>query len=81
MTDTELIDWLEQKSEEGWCPNLLNDDAGNWAVVTEGVQNVPMDPPCDIQTTFWVEKHQWKNSIREAISSFIKECEEELKQN
>jgi hypothetical protein len=70
MTDTELIDFLEAKANEGYCPCLLNDDAGHWAISIEGAQNVPINPPCDIQTTFWVEKQQWKNSIREALESF-----------
>ena len=70
MTDTELLDFLESKGKAGWCPSLLNDDAGHWAVVEDGVQNVPFDAPCDIQTTFWVEKHQWKNTVREALEAF-----------
>jgi hypothetical protein len=74
MTDTELLDLLETKSNEGWCPCLLCDDAGHWAVVGDGMQNVPIDAPCDIQTTFWVEKHQWKNSVREALEAFAKNC-------
>jgi hypothetical protein len=76
MTDTQLLDFLEAKSKEGHCPCLLNDDTGNWAVVEDGMQNVPIDAPCDIQTTFWVEKHQWKNSVREALEAFVTECSE-----
>ena len=77
MTDTELLDLLEAKSQEGWCPCLLYDDNGHWAVAGDGTQNVPMDDsPCDIQTTFWVEKHQWKNSVREALEDFALEAME-----
>jgi hypothetical protein len=73
MTDTELLDYLEEKSKLGWCPCLLNDDAGHWAVVEDGMQNVPLDPLYDIETTFWVEKHQWKNTVREALEAFAQE--------
>jgi hypothetical protein len=69
--DTELLDLLETKAKQGWCPCLLYDDNGHWAVAGDGTQNVPMDDaPCDIQTTFWVEAHQWKNSVREALEEF-----------
>jgi len=77
MTDTELLDFLEAKAKEGWCPCLLNDDAGHWAVVGDGVQNVPLDAPDDIATTFWVEKHQWKNTVREALEAFVALAESE----
>ena len=70
MTDTELLDYLEERAERGGCPNLLNDDAGHWAVVEDGMQTAPSDAPTDIQTTFWVEKHQWKNTVREALEAF-----------
>ena len=72
-TDTELLNILEERGKQGWCPCLLNDDAGHWAVVMDGMQNVPIDAPCDIQTTFWVEAHQWKETIREALLTFISE--------
>jgi hypothetical protein len=40
------------------------------------MQNVPMDTEaCDIQTTFFIEKDQWQNTIREAIDFAIKEQE------
>ena len=77
MTDTELLDFLESKGKAGWCPCLLNDDAGHWAVVGDGVQNVPLDAPDDIATTFWVEKHQWKNTVREALEAFVALAESE----
>ena len=30
---------LESLSEIGYCPNLLNDDNGHWAVKFDGFQN------------------------------------------
>ncbi len=62
-TDTERLNWLEQQEGAG----LVSDDAGHWAVTTTGTQNVPDNPPQDISTSFWVEKAEWKKSVREAI--------------
>ncbi len=67
MTDTKRLDWLEEN--EGSA--LVSDDAGNWAVVSDGCQNVPMDPPQDITTSFWIKKDQWCKTIREAIDAAI----------
>jgi hypothetical protein len=45
-TDTERLDWLS--TQDGYA--LVSDDGGRWAVVTDGMQNVPDDEPADIQT-------------------------------
>jgi hypothetical protein len=75
MTDTELLDWFEDKGSIA-CAALVNDDNGHWAVSTTGMQNVPMqDTPEDIQTTFFIEAKDWKDSIREAILEFKNEYE------
>jgi len=68
MNDTERLDWLEKQPGEG----LINDDAGRWAVSCGGMQNVPdFDGPMDISTMFFVEKEDWRPSIREAIDAAI----------
>lgn len=77
MTDTELLDWLEFQAQQGASPGLINDDAGHWAVSFTGIQNVPENPPQDIMTSFFVEKHQWRPSIREAILAAIEMEKEE----
>lgn len=69
MNDSERLNWME--SQEGIA--LISDDAGNWAVSGDGMQNVPDSPPQDISTTFFVERHQWKPSVREAIDAAIEE--------
>ena len=52
----------------GACPALINDDNGHWALAFDGVQNVPMNSePCDIQTTFFVEKDLWHEEAGIAI--------------
>ena len=65
MTDSELIDWLE--TQEGY--GLISDDFGRWAVSSTGMQNVPDDTEVasDICTSFFVQAHEWRSTIREAI--------------
>ena len=74
MTDTERLDWLEAKTNEGACPAILNDDNGHWAVAFDGIQSVTYgDEPEDVHTTFFVYKEFWKNSIREAIDAAMED--------
>ncbi len=68
MTDTERLDWLEKA--EGWA--VVSDDGGNWACVSDGVQNVPERYPTDINTTFFIRKKEWKPSVRAAIDAAIR---------
>jgi hypothetical protein len=68
-TDTERLDWLS--TQDGYA--LVSDDGGRWAVVTDGMQNVPDDEPADIQTMFFIEAAKWKPSVREAIDAAIGE--------
>ena len=80
MTDTELFDWLEKACKNGACVGLINDDNGHWAVSTSGTQNCPAGwDPEDIDTTFFVFKGEWKNTIRDAIKMFIKENKDTFK--
>lgn len=59
---------LESLSELGYCPNLLNDDNGHWAVKFDGFQNVPIsEDPKDISTTCFIKAKDWKTSIYEAL--------------
>ncbi len=74
MNDKKRLNWLEKQDGLG----LISDDAGRWAISTGGVQNMP-DPnnPIDIASTFFVEKQEWKSTIREAIDYAIKQIENE----
>ena len=65
-SDTDLLDFLETCDGAA----LISDDAGNWAVTGDGMQDVPDDPPQDISTCFFIEKDQWRPSIREAILAY-----------
>lgn len=68
--DALRLDWLAK--QEGSA--LVSDDNGHWAVATTGTQNVPMGKdPVDINTTFWIKKQEWHNSIREALDAAMKE--------
>lgn len=69
MTDTERLDWLERNGH-GFA--LINDDNGHWACVGEGTQNAPLGPEAiDIETCFFIEKRDWKDTIREAIDAIV----------
>ena len=76
-TDTELFDFIEAETNAGSCLGIINDDDGHWAVSDEGNQNVPLKFPSDIITRFYIPKKKWKKTIREAILSYMKECENE----
>jgi len=67
--DAERLDWFEH--QHGGA--LVSDDAGHWAVVFTGIQNIPMNAPEDIHTTFWIEKDKWCKSVREAIDKAMKD--------
>ena len=71
MGDKERFDWLE---EHQGCA-LISDDMGHWAVSGDGFQSLSDNPPDDVETTFFIEKKQWKSSIREAVDSAISDNE------
>lgn len=66
--DLSIEQALTALAKIGLCPNLLNDDNRHWAIMFDGVQTIPVDEnPDDIMTSFYVEKHCWKKTIREAL--------------
>ena len=67
--DSKRLTWLQQ--QQGCA--LVSDDEGHWAVVCDGMQNIPLNPPDDVQTTFFIEKGQWRKTIRRAIDATMKE--------
>ena len=64
MNDTERLDWLE-KTEM----SLISDDSGSWAVTSDGMQSCSKNPPDDTSTAFFIEEHQWRKNVREAIET------------
>jgi hypothetical protein len=57
----------------GSCPNLLNDDAGRWAVCFDGFQSVADIKATDITTTFFVDKKRWKPTPMKALLHALKD--------
>ncbi len=76
MNDSKLLNWLEM--QDGGA--LINDDAGRWAFASDGVQNLNMenDEAFDLESTWWVEKHAFKTTIREAIAYAMESDKEYL---
>jgi len=79
MTDTELLNWLEK--QDGGA--LINDDFNHWAFASEGMQNINMedDKEYDLQSTWWVEKHAFKKTIREALEMAFNKSMQESKES
>jgi len=64
---------LLQLTRLGYAPNLIYDDNGHWAVVTDGFQTVPKGiNPQDIESCFFIEKRQWKLTPRRALLKYLK---------
>jgi hypothetical protein len=63
--DKELLSELEAMSGVA----LVSDDFGHWAVTGSGFQSVPENPPDDVQTTFFIKKSEWKQTVRQAIDA------------
>lgn len=66
---------IQQLANLGHCLNLLNDDNGHWAIVSDGTKKVVYgdDPQDDVETHFFffVEANQWKPTIQEALIEYL----------
>jgi hypothetical protein len=70
MTDKERIDWLESQFGCG----LISDDNGHWTLSYDGIQNLPMSEEAeDIATSFFIDRDDWRNSIRGLIDEWMTE--------
>lgn len=59
---------VEHLANDGFCPALLNDDSGRWALSFEGIQSVSFgDEPVDVSTSFFVKSDMWCDSASLAI--------------
>ena len=65
LADKALLDWLSQ--QEG--ANLVNDDAGRWAVSVGGCQPVPENGGFReaVNIMSFVEPEEWRDDLRHAI--------------
>lgn len=65
---------IEELTNLGWSPNLLYDDNGHFAIVSDGFQNISIeDGPIDNDMYFNVKKEYWKPTIREALNQYLDE--------
>lgn len=73
VTDTQRLDYFVASAKRGFSFNIVNDDAGRWAVSDSGMQEVPEKGPIDMCITHFVEKKQWRRTLRGAIDACMKE--------
>lgn len=69
--DAVRLDWLEAMTHKGYCPAVVFDDDGHWAVLFDGVQSMPGDGPPFATSFIAGDETQWHDSIREAIDAAI----------
>lgn len=68
----DLIKKLNNLADSGYCPALIFDDDGRWALVFDGVQPVNFSSdPQSMNTTFFVDADSWKDTIEEAVEYAI----------
>ena len=66
---------IEQLTKLGQAPNILYDDDGRFAVISDGFQSVPNyeESEENMEFQFVVEKKYWKSTIREALYFYLDE--------
>lgn len=78
----DLVKTLNELTEKGYCPALIFDDNGHWALAFDGTQPVNFyTEPQSMHTTFYIEEDMWKDSIEEAIEhglQLISDKEEDI---
>lgn len=63
---------IETYTKLGYAPNIIYDDNGLFAVTSAGYQEVVIgDEKLEGPFTVFVEKEQWKKTIREAVRHYI----------
>lgn len=65
--DKVRLDWLGHQPGVA----LINDDDGYWAVSGDGFQNVRVNNQGPLETSFYVEQEQFRDSVRAAIDAAI----------
>ena len=65
---------MQELCDGGFCPALVNDDNGKWAVTFLGMQSVVSeDEPHDVSILSVVEAKSWHEDIRQALIISLKE--------
>lgn len=62
---------LERLTEIGHCPCIVFDDNGQWAVSSDGIQNIRQHNDDEYYATLFIPANMFKNTIREALISYI----------
>jgi hypothetical protein len=62
---------FEELTKLGWAPCLMYDDNGHFAISADGFQTVVDNETDDVSMSVFIEKDNWKNSIREALYYFL----------
>lgn len=70
MTKRSIEELINLLQTHGSGHALVSDDFGHWVVVSDGMQEVPENPPDDMSTTFFVTKEEWQPTIEAALEAF-----------
>lgn len=77
MTDKERLDFIEEWIRRGWCPAVVFDDDGHFAVSWSCISPAPRGEGEGFEEavviTVLVEPETWKPTIREAIDYAIEQ--------
>jgi len=65
---------FEELTKLGHSPNLLYDDNGHFAMVSDGYQSIS-EEIADTEMAFLVTKRYWKNSVKEALDFYLDDNE------
>lgn len=77
-TRKDAIDKLVELADNGFCPQLLFDDDGHWAVaLTSITQPAPDDNPMHHWISVFVAKQFWYDTPEQAIEAAYKMLMEE----
>lgn len=69
-------------SRLGMSVNLLYDDNGNWAIGSDGFQNIsPDSEPTDTDMYFYIPKKSWQSSPSKALKYFLDDIKNEINDN
>ncbi len=68
-----LVELMAIFEKEGDGFAIVSDDAGHWAAVTNGTQNIPDGYPADMWMSFHIKASEWKPTIAEALQAYYDE--------
>jgi len=68
------LEWLVFMTEKGYCPNLIYDDNGHWAISMCSYGYFDKEVQSDI--TVCIEPFEWSNTIEEAFEKAQEEFSE-----